>query len=93
MMLFGKDMEEFVSLKLEYRMQDDSVQELTFAGYFFKLIEDFVASFSNPIDSFLPFMEYYNLVNPHKRNNINKERYIECIKELMDQTKDGNSIY
>jgi cytochrome P450 len=93
MVLYGKDMENFVSHKLKYDKSNGTTEDLTFIEYFFTLINEHVEEFSNPVATFFPFVEYYNLVDPFKRNARNLNRYVDCLKELMDKSTDENSIY
>jgi cytochrome P450 len=93
MVLFGNDTERFVYHKLNYQMKDGSFKELPFCEYFFQMMEDHIDAHANPVAMFCPPLGHHNVFNPCKRNNKNKERYLDCIKLFMEEATDENSIY
>ena len=90
--LFGKDLNQVFS-SVDYISHDGSVQKVTLGMFFGKLMKDLLDSFMNPIGTFFPFLNKYNLVQPYSRDKKNIDQFKSILKEFLTKTTDTESVY
>lgn len=92
MILFGADVEDIVFKKMQFEDKNHQIKELPMYEFFFAMINDFIEEWVNIKSSLFPFLSLYNLCEPFKKNQRNLKRFKEQLIEMIDNTKDDNSI-
>jgi cytochrome P450 len=92
MVLYGRDMEHVASKLMTYETSEGTSEELSLKDYFFEMINDISKSWIHPFTALFPFANNYDLINPYRRNRRNLDRFKDYLHELIDQTKDEESI-
>ena len=72
--------------------KDDVVEHINLWEFFVRLLKDLVDGYFHPVTLVIPFINYYNLTNPFKRNVKNVLSLRRWIMEAINKWNDSESI-
>ena len=83
--MFGKDVEQIVILGADYINKEGITERINLCEFLVRLLKDLIDGYLHPFTLALPFINYYSLANPFKRNNKNINTLQKCLMEVINK--------
>ncbi|CAI2386624.1 unnamed protein product [Moneuplotes crassus] len=91
--LFGRDYEEHMSESYEYLYKDGTTKKFDLCSFFANLAVDMSDESGNLFTILFPLLNVSNIINPWKRNHLNKLTLYEALRKIVKKSQDEDSFW